>query len=434
MPRPHPPRLLRTICGTLLLGGLLLFGPVQDRALAQAPSYEVHPDYLVKRWTIEDGLPVNQINDLVQTRDGYLWLATFDGLVRFDGDRFTVFNTSNSPGLPSNRLYWLHEDPEGALWIQTESGEVARYHEGVFTVFTPENGRPGPAFDYYQDGDTLWVITRGGLARYQDGVMQPYRTDLIPAGVNSMLRDQRGTLWVVDQGDLVRIESDGTAQRLTTDDDLPGYVNWVYEDRAGTLWIATRGGVARLQGDRFERLRLEAQPWDTETATIHEDASGALWFGTTEGWWAWRDGRLDRFPALGPGLAGKKLLEGPNGHTWRVQHPWLYRDTVPILSFPDVEAGTGFRALLLDGEGNLWLGGTGLYRIRPRLLRTISEAEGLPGGNVYPILETHDGSVWLGLWADQSLVRLKNESLTTFDVRSLNAQDMPISHFVTALY
>ena len=108
MHSPHSSRLLRTICGTLLLSGLLLFGPVHDRALAQAPSYAVHPDFLVKHWTIEDGLPVNHINDITQTQDGYLWLATFDGLVRFDGNRFTVFTTSNSPGLTSNRLYWLH--------------------------------------------------------------------------------------------------------------------------------------------------------------------------------------------------------------------------------------------------------------------------------------------------------------------------------------
>jgi len=348
--------------------------------------------------------------------------------------RFTVFNTSNSPGLPSNRLYWLHEDPEGALWIRTESGEVARYHEGVFTAFTLENGLPGPADDFYQDADTLWVFTTGGLARYRDGVMQPYRMDLISESVNSMLRDRRGTLWVATGEGLVRIEPDGTAQRLTTNDGLPGYVTGVYEDRAGTIWVATHTGIARLQDHRFERLRLEAQPWDTETATIHEDASGTLWFGTQEGWWAWHDGRLERFPAIEPGIAGRKLLEEPSGHTWRVQHPWIYRDTVPVLHLTDRGAGNNLRALLLDREGNLWLGGAGLYRIRPRLLHTISEAEGLPGGNVYPILETHDGSVWLGLWANESLVRIQDGVLTTFDVRSLNLQDTPSRHFVTSLF
>ncbi len=78
--------------------------------------------YLEKRWTTEDGLPQNSVNAIVQTRDGYLWLGTFGGLARFDGVKFTIFNSSNTPGLRSNRILSLFEDRAGRLWIGTEGG------------------------------------------------------------------------------------------------------------------------------------------------------------------------------------------------------------------------------------------------------------------------------------------------------------------------
>jgi len=403
-------------------------------AMAQAPTYEVHPDFLVKRWTVEDGLPVNQINDLVQTRDGYLWLATFDGLVRFDGDRFTVFNTSNSPGLPSNRLYWLHEDTEGALWIMTESREVARYAQGVFTPFSQNNDLPG-YLNFFQDADTLWLQTVGGLARYRDGTMQPYRPDLIRWGVQVMLRDRAGTLWIGGKGKIICIDPDGTEKQFTTGDGLPGTdIHALFEDRDGTIWAAMKDGLARVRHDHLEPLRPEAPPWSASYATIHQDTSGTIWFGNEREWWGYRDGRLERFPAVEPGVTGRRMLHEPGGHTWRVVFPWLYRDAVPVLHLAPPVPSKGGQAMLIDREGNLWYGNNGLYRIRPRLLHTISEAEGLPGRNVYPILEGRDGSIWLGLWGEESLVRLKNESLTSFDVRSLNLQDKPTRHFVTALY
>src|SRR5205085_579944 len=80
--------------------------------------------YRFDHWTADNGLPQNSVRDIVQTRDGYLWVTTFDGLVRFDGVRFTVFNKSNSPGLPSNRFSSLFEDRQGDLWAALENGEV----------------------------------------------------------------------------------------------------------------------------------------------------------------------------------------------------------------------------------------------------------------------------------------------------------------------
>jgi ligand-binding sensor domain-containing protein len=83
-------------------------------------SQPAHAQYRFDHWTADNGLPQNSVRDIVQTRDGYLWLTTFDGLVRFDGVRFTVFNKSNSPGIITNRFVQLFEDAQGDLWATTE--------------------------------------------------------------------------------------------------------------------------------------------------------------------------------------------------------------------------------------------------------------------------------------------------------------------------
>src|SRR5262245_7508498 len=122
----------------LLVCLLFLFGSQAARA-----------QYRFDHWTADNGLPQNSVRDIVQTRDGYLWLTTFDGLVRFDGVRFTVFNKSNSPGILTNRFVQLYEDAEGDLWASTESGGLTRLHQGRFTTYTTRDGLPD---NYYING------------------------------------------------------------------------------------------------------------------------------------------------------------------------------------------------------------------------------------------------------------------------------------------
>jgi ligand-binding sensor domain-containing protein len=90
-------------------------------------------------WTVQDGLPQSSVNDIQQTRDGYLWLATYGGLVRFDGVRFVVFDRA-TPGVRSLRILALHEDRAGTLWAGTDDGMLLRYRDGRFTTFDRSNG------------------------------------------------------------------------------------------------------------------------------------------------------------------------------------------------------------------------------------------------------------------------------------------------------
>jgi ligand-binding sensor domain-containing protein len=102
----------------------------------------VQADYRFDSWTTDNGLPQNVVYAITQTRDGYLWLTTFDGLVRYDGVRFTVFDKGNSKGLVSNRFSALLEDTDGSLWIGTIDSGLTRLRDSVFTSFTTADGLP----------------------------------------------------------------------------------------------------------------------------------------------------------------------------------------------------------------------------------------------------------------------------------------------------
>src|SRR5215510_9973398 len=119
-----------------------------------------HAQYRFDHWTTENGLPQNSVRSILQTRDGYIWLTTFDGLVRFDGVRFVVFNKSNSPGMASNRLLQIFEDRFGDLWVKLETGDLLRRHQGRFTTYT-ESHRLPPINDLTDDGHGNLVLASG---------------------------------------------------------------------------------------------------------------------------------------------------------------------------------------------------------------------------------------------------------------------------------
>src|SRR5262245_46346959 len=112
---------------------------------------ETHAQLRFDSWTTENGLPQSSVNAILQTRDGFLWMATFGGLVRYDGLRFQVFNSGNTKGLETSRFLMLYEDHEGALWISPEQKGLIRYKDGVFTTYSITQGVPASIIRMRED-------------------------------------------------------------------------------------------------------------------------------------------------------------------------------------------------------------------------------------------------------------------------------------------
>ena len=139
--------------------------PAQRTSVERPATASRDPSWVHESWTVKDGLPVNSINAIVQDRTGYICAATWDGLVRFDGLRFTVFNSAKSEELPSNRIVQLKEGRDGSLWLVTEQGHLVRFRDGTFTNYPFENAKSaeGDVQILVDSAGTVWVGETHGL-------------------------------------------------------------------------------------------------------------------------------------------------------------------------------------------------------------------------------------------------------------------------------
>jgi len=382
------------------VAGALLLGIVTSaRAQTTAPGLDPRKSisqYAHDAWTIDEGLPQSSVLTIAQGSDGYLWLGTEAGLVRFDGVTFTTYNTANTPALTDNYINALLMDRADTLWAGSWYGGVtSRSHgrpapapgangsrvNGLFqdragTIWAAQeaglsrwqNGRfrpvPGIVTKVYVVGETaggtVLIGTEHGLGAWQQGRVIPWQPEggRIQEGVWSIYLDRQGGMWF-GTADALYHAADGRLRRFTKADGLPeGGVGAILQTRSGQLWIGTDGGgLARLAGDRLEAFTQKDGLTDDGVTALLEDREGSLWVGT-------RLGGLNRFRE--PLLTVFTTREGLSANVvWAVYG---------------------------DSEKNLWIGtGKGLDRLRDGRLTTYH----VTGHSVYTVLHTSDDALWL---------------------------------------
>jgi ligand-binding sensor domain-containing protein/signal transduction histidine kinase len=376
-------RILKVI-GSLLWLSCLLSVP--------AASQTMSPGRLLGRyqqmvWQDQQGLPQNGISAVVQTPDGYLWLATAEGVVRFDGVRFTTFDPGNTNEIKSGNIMSLMVDHTGALWIGTHGGGVARYQDGRFTLYSTNEGLSDThASSLFEDhAGNIWVGTDGGgLNLFHDGHFVVYSTanGLPDNRIWAFAEDAAGNLWVGTSGGLARFDQ-GRFTAYTRHDGLPDdQIRALRFDREGTLWIGLQNGVSRLQNGRFTKVEAPDELKNNFIRAISEDREGSLWFGTSgHGVYRLKDGHFD--------ACGTK--EG------------LAHDII--------------QAIFQDQMGDLWLGtsGGGLVQLRSGRFRVYSEGDGLPHPMVRAVYEDRLGNIWVG--TDEGLCRFMEGKFVVYTTR-----------------
>ncbi len=319
-------------------------------------------------WRVEDGLPQDAVLAVTQTRDGYLWLGTTGGLVRFDGVRFTVFDKANTDALGHNQISALLEDREGSLWIGTFGGGLMRLRDRRFTTYTTRHGLAHDVVKAIcQDRKGgIWVATLAhGVSRLEDGRFRTYSTadGVAHDDVFALAPSRDGGVWMATSGGLSHFV-DGRFTTRTTRDGLPSNrLVSVYEDRKGRVWAGTRdGGLARLEDGRFSVFTVRDGLSSDVVNSVYEDRTGALWLGT-------KDRGLNRF------------FDGRfSAYTTR-----------------DGLSSDAVYGVAEDREGSLWIGtfGGGLSRLRDTRFTSYTTLNGLPHDYVRSVFEGRDGRIWL---------------------------------------
>jgi signal transduction histidine kinase len=363
-------------------------------------------------WAIENGLPQNSVHALVQTRDGFIWLGTEAGLVRFDGISFLVLDQNSRPAIPSGDIRSLIETPDGTLWVGTAEG-LARWKDGAFARLGAHEGPPEGAITTLKETPEgrLRVETTQEAAEYSGQrwfraemtvgppkdeivfstklsdeetasatrsavvVMRGLRSVLLTVGhelpgtrIQALLADREGCLWVGTNGGLARWVS-GKVQLLSAADPLGGAsILALLEDREGNLWVGTEtDGLQVLRDTRFHNIGTREGLSSDATSTVVEDSADKIWVGTDGG----SLNVLRRSPSA------------PSATT--------------TYAVRDVLLSTVILSLAASRNGDLWVGTPdGLNRIRGSAVDAFTSADGLPDDFIRSLLVDVDGSLWIG--------------------------------------
>lgn len=337
-----------------------------------AATMTARAQFQLQSWTTDDGLPQNTVHSILQTPDGYLWLATLDGLVRYDGVRFTVFNKNNSQGIVSNRFTQTIIDARGDLWVGTESSGITRYRNGKFQTFTIDavtQKKPIWKLTLNADGELVAFI-ESGIFRWNGESFVPLAPVAGETKTSHVLWGKSGAFYYTDGQTLHRIKENRHSSFL-----LPGRHQEVtrsalFEDSRARLWVGTTlAGLLVLDGDKLTRYTMkDGLPSLSVTPRI-EDRDGNLW-AVTNG---------DAIAGLGA------VVVSPAGKISR-------------LTAKDGLSDDSLSAIHQDREGNIWLGTffRGLNRLSPQSVKFYSTKDGLAADVAHSIYQTDDGDVWIG--------------------------------------
>lgn len=327
-------------------------------------------DYLMNCWTSDDGLPDSSVSAVTQTADGYLWIGTYNGLARFDGVHFTVFDPSNTPQLKNARVVGLFTDAKGTLWIDTYDGSMTSFRNGRFrhewqgaqvvNVFSVSNRI---YFATIASGIATRVETAGVSNQWQNLNYDHKKT---PARL--FCQDSTGVLWcLLRNGKIARIAGTNVFP-LPSDSRLKGQtINYLATDPSGHVWAGTDHGIYRWNGRHFENRT----PTNGEPAT----AVSFLFCTASNGVWAFANGSVRH--AI--------------GREW----------TACTKSWKDlVQADPIYVHGYEDRDGNVWFRqfGHGLFRAgADGSFSRICFTNGLPDNRVTCWCQDREGNIWVGM-------------------------------------
>jgi signal transduction histidine kinase/ligand-binding sensor domain-containing protein len=415
-------------------------------AACAAPATEA-VDMLLRHWSTHEGLPNNRVRSVIRTRDGFIWLATDGGAVRFDGLNFTVFGLRE--GLLAPIVLAIRETADRRLWLGTLGGGLSVYRNGgIENTYTTADGLPSNWVTRIEEDEagTLVAVTRNGRARFAGGRFVPIPKDGPPAAaVSSIMRDGGGKLWGISADRSLRIWQDNAWQE--PGDGGPKRADAITIDPKGRLWCAGLGslwfhdggswspqrlpdefqrpvasmaaagdgsvwlafhrhGLCGFKDGRFITPRQTAGFTRDQVETVISTSDGQLWVTSANGFYRMaacriRSNRVD--DPVSPSAAnimGGIVETAPGSFIIATQGSGYYRwedgRASRLNDDPALGAGVYGNAVVRAGDGTVWLGGTtGLFELKPDGSILRHAITGDPNAEIWAIAESPEG-VWVG--------------------------------------
>lgn len=328
--------------------------------------------FILNTWQQDDGLPQNTVHALLQSRDGYIWAGTYQGIARFDGVQFKTFNMANTSGLLSNGIWSIAEDYTGALWFGTNGGGLARYSKNSFQSYRKSEGLPQDIVRniYIDKEQYMWLAFTSGLGRMKvpknknERIQIELVNGLERMNVLAIVQDQKGQIWVGCREGLFLIYNTSKgwlAIRYETKIDLNVYSLSTGKD--SSLWIGTNDGLYHFRNNAFKRFGVSEGLSEARIACIYSDRIGTIWALTVSG-------ELNRY----------------------------YKGSFSHLSIKNDFQDNRIYSILEDHEGSLWFGTSrsGMHRLKESKVSFYGRSDGLNADVNYAVLEGKNESIYIG--------------------------------------
>ena len=435
-------------------------------------------NYIRQVWQVKDGLPEDVVQAFAQTPDHYFWIGTTDGLVRFDGDQFVIYDHHNVPELRDNSVFCLLTARDGGLWIGTEGGGLVRYKDGAFRRFSEADGLTNGFIRNVQQDQQgrIWVGTDGGLFRFEgdlpkdQGGHYRYKIERIDGSrgvpllsVHAIRQDAEGRMWVGGSR-ILRFDHDkATEYRLKWDINeyqvksilvgrdgttwigavsglyklgarsvgagggfekvkgITSTVRTLWQGSDGALWAGTIGdGIYVLRGEEQMRLRSPNSLPSNTVLYFFQDSEKDMWVGTQHGMLRLSETSVSTVPLPGAADSDFGTVYQDTNHDLWMASSRLFRihdGVARPYDFPQI-GGARVRNVFRDRKGGFWIGtdGAGAFRIRGGKVDHFTTRDGMVSDYIRAFIESRDGSIWMA--TDGGVSRLFRGAFTSYNMQN----------------
>ncbi len=405
---------LRAALGTTLTIAIVVFGSRYAHALD--PQRQLG-ECTVERWSARHGLPSGKVRGFAQTPDGYLWIAGYGPVVRYDGATMVTLPERTEQQARLLDIQTVKLDQDGALWFVSSHGSPTCLRDGLLGECIPAEfplPRGSRLVDAHPDPDrSVWLATRDNLHRYVPGAPGRLTTLGLPAPGQPVFihRDRRGRLWLGTQAGLYRQQPDGAfAIAVTAAGPVRTSVRSFFETPKGRLWIALDDHLLWIEDGELQTVKPPGKP--IGITQLLEDRDGNLWVGSTTGLMRHRHGEWMTFTAADglPEDSVSAIFEDREGSLWVGTSNGgvaQFTDRVVVTRVgPESLRDGRIDSLCQDQTGAYWFGtGHGLVRWKDGKERTFGTRDGLPDAHVLVVTAGVGDEVWVGSKAGLARVR-----------------------------
>jgi len=383
-------------------------------------------DYVNQVWTAAEGLPGNTVTDLLQKSDGYLYIGTYDGLVRFDGVKFTILNKNTVSDFRCVSARTIFEDTDGNLWVGSNDEGVAKISSSGIEMFTTDNGLPNNSIrDIAQDkSGNIWIGTSNGVV-----FLTPSGKFVSPEGLDayddssclviSLYCDTAGRIWLsTTKKHGLYYYSSGKFTQYTAFNAIDySTVTAITQDDTGSFWYGlTQKGVVRVSEGNYKLYGSQEGMLETTVNDIYLDNSNSLWFGTEKGVVLYKQGQFSTYTEA-EGLTNnnvKKIIEDREGSIWYATDRGGVQKMSPG-KFRTVTLSSPVNCISESDEGLVWIGtDNGLLCYEKGVFIENELTKMLKGIRIRHIENTNKGDLLVSTYAKYGQVLMTKEGQITY--------------------